>query len=339
MSETFVLADIEQDKHYETAEDVGHIVEKLSAQQFKVIRLGANSYGVEAVEAISGALKEQKELEVFDFSDAFTGRTSEEVPPSLEYLSEALIDMDTLCELNLSDNALGPHGAKSLVDLLTTNRNIKKILLNNNGLGQTGAKIIADALIEGEPSELEVLVCGRNRLEDPGCLAFASLFEQINTLKKISIPQNGITYESFTELAKSLLQHKNLEVLDLYDNNLNEDGAKAFIPVLKELTSLKEINFGDCILNEDLVISVIESISENENIEKLDFTYAEIGNDAVDKIIDLLKDKPYLKEVNFNGNQFSRESVEKLNEAFGEKLGSLSDNEDSYFSDEDDDEL
>ena len=69
----------------------------------------------------------------------FTGRLKTEIPLALDALVEALEVQKHLVELDLSDNAFGPAGAKPLMRLIINNRNIKILRLNNNGLGIEGS--------------------------------------------------------------------------------------------------------------------------------------------------------------------------------------------------------
>ena len=54
---------------------------------------------------------------------------------------EALENQKHLVELDLSDNAFGPAGAKPIMRLIINNRNIKILRLNNNGLGIEGISL------------------------------------------------------------------------------------------------------------------------------------------------------------------------------------------------------
>ena len=71
----------------------------------------------------------------------FTGRLKTEIPLALESSVEALENQKHLVELDLSDNAFGPAGAKPIMRLIINNRNIKTLRLNNNGLGIEGISL------------------------------------------------------------------------------------------------------------------------------------------------------------------------------------------------------
>jgi Ran GTPase-activating protein 1 len=138
-----------------------------------------------------------------------------------------------LVEVDLSDNAFGPAGAKPLMRLLTNNRNIQVLKLNNNGLGIEGARLISSALIdahkknveENVTDQLRVIVAGRNRMESPGVGHLAKALEAFkDSLKHIQMPQNSIRPDGIANLVSSIKNCSKLEFLDLQDNTFTEPG-------------------------------------------------------------------------------------------------------------------
>ena len=75
-----------------------------------------NTVGVEAAELIAEALKEKPELERCLWADMFTGRLRSEIPNSLRYLGNGIIEANAhLVELDLSDNAFGADCVKVIL--------------------------------------------------------------------------------------------------------------------------------------------------------------------------------------------------------------------------------
>jgi Ran GTPase-activating protein 1 len=163
----------------------------------------------------------------------FTGRLKDEIPLALDAIVDALLDKKKLRKLDLSDNAFGPAGAKPLMKLLTTNRNIEFLLLNNNGLGIEGARLISEALVEahelnvkeGIPDQLKMIIAGRNRMESPGATHLSKALEAFkSSIRHIQMPQNSIRPEGIVALMESISKCKELEFLDLQDNTFTESG-------------------------------------------------------------------------------------------------------------------
>ena len=245
----------------DTVEDAQRIVNKIEAcTSMLTLELSGNTFGVEAAGAIAQALEEKPSLRKCLWSDMFTGRLRSEIPLILTTLSEAVIKANMhLSVLDLSDNAFGPDGIKSVRHLLTSPAafSIQELYLNNNGLGSGGA-ILADMLMEchkrakevGTMFELKTFVCGRNRIENGSAKPLSEAFKILQTLEVIKMPQNGIYHEGIRSLAESFECNPNLREIDLSDNTFTEKGAQAMREVLPKLIKLQKINFRDCLIRD-----------------------------------------------------------------------------------------
>jgi len=330
-----------ESKNYNKIEDLEKIIPLLREKEYHVLNLSGNSYGVDCSKEIASILKNNNSIEVCSFSDIFTGRSLSEIPKSLEYFKEALIDKSSLVELDLSDNAFGPNGAKVLVDLLTQNRNIKRLKLNNTGLGPEGSKIIAQGLSTSsneKESHLQVFIAGRSRLEDVGIIALSEIFIGMKTLVELRVPQNGIRPEGFVRLFEALKENLNLQILDINDNNLSEEGANALVQILGDFTQLKHLDLGDCMIPKESIKTIIEILKPNENLEYLNLCYNNIDDEVAEILAECLRNKFNLKKLDINGNKLKDQGKEVINAVLtelgkSETLGSLSENEDEDFSD------
>jgi Ran GTPase-activating protein 1 len=215
-------------------------------------------------------------LQVADFADIFTGRLISEIPTALSALCDSLIDKEHLVEVNLSDNAFGGRSVDPIVPFLSKNPSFQIFRLNNNGLGPEGGTVIADALRDNaavrkaipaeKRSNLRILVCGRNRLEDGSASAWAGAFAAHGTLVEVRMPQNGIRMAGSAALAEGLAKNAGLELLDLQDNTLSQPGDQAFANALPSWPDLHTLNFSDCVLSEEgEVPQVIEALAKGSN--------------------------------------------------------------------------
>lgn len=130
--------------------------------------------GINAAKAIGKALESKATLVNALFKDLFTGRLKSEIPNAIQYLTGGITLAGAKLEkLDLSDNALGPIGVKALLPFLQSEacKTLRELHLNNNGLGPQGGKQLSTAL--KELKHLQVLICGRNRLENEAAIAFS----------------------------------------------------------------------------------------------------------------------------------------------------------------------
>ena len=75
--------------------------------------------------------------------------------------------------LDLSDNAFGPIGVKSFDFFVAKTNSLRELYLENNGLGPEGAESLAQTLLANDNIKLTTLFINRNRLENKGAIAFS----------------------------------------------------------------------------------------------------------------------------------------------------------------------
>nr|XP_058971510.1 ran GTPase-activating protein 1-like [Pocillopora verrucosa] len=337
-----------------TADDAAEVVNAIKASKdVQALCLEGNTIGVEAAEAIGGALAARPEFERALWSDIFTGRLRSEIPPALGHLSDGVIAANAkLVELDLSDNAFGPDGVKACVKLLTSHAcySLRILRLNNNGLGVGGGKILSEALINchrtsseaGTPLQLQVFISGRNRLENPGAKSLAAAFETIGTLEEIQMPQNGILHEGVAALAEALKSNPNLKILNLNDNTFTPKGAMAMAKVLPNLKNIEVINFGDCLVKTEGAKALAKSLQGAvNNLKDLNLSYDEINKEGALAIVEALVNKESLEKLELNGNSIGDEGLEEVKNWLNENgrldiLGSMSEDEGEGDDDDDD---
>ena len=301
-----------------TAQDVEQSVKDINGMTgLTEVRLSGNTFGVEAARAIAEALSSQEQLKVAILSDMFTGRLKDEIPLALDALVDALLNKKHLVELDLSDNAFGPAGAKPLMRLLTGNRGIQTLRLNNNGLGIEGGRLIAEALVkaqelnvkEGRVPALQVVVAGRNRLESTGASHLAKAFEAFSeSLHTVRMPQNSIRPDGIAVLVQSLKKCRLLEHLDLQDNTFTKEGSIPLANAVGQWPNLKVLNLADCLLKPAGACAILKGLAKGNNqLQHVNLSFNEISDKAAAYVPAMLANKTQLEAVLLNGNVFDAE--------------------------------
>lgn len=264
-----------------------------------------------------------------DLADIFTGRLISEIPQALSALCDSLISHESLVELDLSDNAFGGRCAEPMVPFLSQNIYYQVFKLNNNGLGIAGGKLVSGAILEcarkaeaaGLPkSNLRVVVCGRNRLENGSAPNWAEAFAAHKGLKEVRMPQNGIRMEGISALAKGLSACEELESLDFQDNTATRTGTRAIVAELPKWKALKKLNLSDCLISNAGGIALAESLAagSNKELKELKLQYGEFDKRTVELLTEAVSQHlTELEVLELNGNRFDAEDecVEKLREA------------------------
>ncbi|KAH7379309.1 hypothetical protein DE146DRAFT_730599 [Phaeosphaeria sp. MPI-PUGE-AT-0046c] len=339
-----------------TAEDIEpHIQELKTNDQVEEVKFLGNTLGVEASEALAKVLETKKKLKIANLADIFTSRLLSEIPPALSHLVTALLTLPELHTVDLSDNAFGLNTVAPLVDFLSQHTPLRFLYLNNNGLGPAAGVLVADALAalaakkdaarkEGKQvPDLELVICGRNRLENGSMAAWAKAYAANSGVKTIKMTQNGIRQEGITHLLTHGLSHlAKLETLDLQDNTFTVMGAGALSSVVGKWTQLRELGVGDCLLGGRGGIALASALEKGQNkqVEILRLQFNDINAKGLAGLASAAASSlPALRRVELNGNKFEEEdsNVEKLREvleARKEESGEHEDDEEYWGLDE-----
>lgn len=219
----------------------------------------------------------------------------------------------------MSDNAFGPSGVPGFESFLKSTPSIKVLRMINCGLGPMGGTALSEILRSGS-LKLEEFYAGRNRMEDTGYKAVASVLKEMGTLKKIELPQNFVKKEGMMAMIDALKENKTLEHLHIHDNWLKEEAIKEFGGLLKSLDSLKSINISDCDIGGLGVKRIVRSLGQSKNRETIE-TFLCNYNDVertktVKYIFSVFKICPNLKHISFFGNMMKSKLKKKLIDEF-----------------------
>ncbi|KAL6726040.1 hypothetical protein Aduo_008052 [Ancylostoma duodenale] len=343
-----VVSFLDRQLKLNTAEDAEPVAQRIQQQKsMRVLELRGNTLGIESGKRIALAIQEHPELERCLWSDMFTGRLKDEIPPILKSLCNAMRAANChITELDLSDNAFGPIGAEGIQDFLVSPSafSLEVLKLNNNGLG-AGGKVIAQCLSQchtksvaaGRPLKLKTFIAGRNRLEVPGASALATAFAKIGTLEEIALPQNGITAMGIGALASCFKSNPNLRVINLNDNTATQMGSEAIAKSLSSLPNLEVLNLGDCLCRDQGCHAIVDALSPSvhKNLKELDLSGAELSGAAAKQIVKKWKKFPSNTKLILSSNNFG-DMFEEVKRMGGKNIvvGDSDDDQGSLSSDD-----
>ncbi|VDM51844.1 unnamed protein product [Angiostrongylus costaricensis] len=314
-----VVSFLDQQLKLNTVQDVYPVVRRIEQQEcMRVLELRGNTLGIESGKRIAQAIERHPELQRCLWSDLFTGRLKNEIPPILKSLCTAMISANChITELDLSDNAFGPIGVEGIREFLISPAafSLEVLKLNNNGLG-SGGKVIAECLSEchsrsikvGRPLQLKTFIAGRNRLEVQGAKAFAATFTKIGTLEELVMPQNGITVDGIEALAMCFTSNSNLRIVNLNDNTATERGSDAIAKALPSMSKLEVLNLGDCLCRDQGCHSIVDSLSPtiHKSLKEVDLSGSELSGAAAMQIIEKWRKFNTTTHLNVSSNNFGQ---------------------------------
>lgn len=163
-------------------------------------------------------------------------------------------------------------------------------------------------------------------------------------LRHIEMPQNGIRFEGIKALTEAV--GENLQVLNLSDNIMTEDGGRVMAEALIRAKKLKMLNFSDCLLKSQGFLHILKSLRKSgslKNIAVMDFQGNEItGDDTVDFIVETYQDRSnsnHQPTLELSCNEFGTENRNHLLSELEDLLNiQINDDEGDDGQDEDDDE-
>lgn len=190
---------------------------------------------------------------------------------------------------------------------------------------------------------MKVFIVGRNRLENEGAQALASVFEKLKTLEEVVMQQNGIYHIGIAAIAQGLSANPNLRVLNLNDNTIGLKGAKALAKVLPIFRGLEELNLGDCLLKTKGALVLAEALEIHGNhisLKYLDLSNNELRVDAGNAIAKATHDKTLLTNLQLDGNCFGTEGSEKLRQILTKlgRIDALNSLDEDYTEDEEEED-
>lgn len=227
----------------------------------------------------------------------------------------------------MSDNAFGGRSVEPLIPLLELSARFAALKLANNGLGPEGGAVVADALargaeeaqLKGLTSQLKVLICGRNRLEDGSSVSWAKALASHGSLEEVRLYQNGIRMKGIETIVLDGLAHNpNLRIVDMQDNTATLRGARAVAKALPKWPLLSELQLSETLLRPRGGRMIIETLSKGyKRMTKLGFAFCDLGPESLTGLSDVVRGMPALEHVDVNGNFVEEDGpeLEALREA------------------------
>eukprot|EP00347_Sterkiella_histriomuscorum_P011821 403370974 len=331
-------------KKYDTKEqliaDIGAELDAIDFANLTAITLSGNSYGREACDYIASLIADHETplLTHVDFNDLFVGRKLDELPGSLEVLVRSLMTKK-IVYLDMSNNAFGPAGIKSFDFLLKEMASLKVLKVTNCGLGPEGGEMIANALKENLDLKLVQFSAGRDRLENKGITALASVFKEMKSLEVIEVPQNGIKKDGMLALLTALKENaETLKEIHVHDNWVKGEAADRLAELIYKAKTLQKLNISDSDMGTNAAYLVIRALHDSsavrESLTEFYCNFNEITSANINKQVleMLLRDFPNLKYVEYRGNTLGRkikhEFVGKYAEQAGRKVVLFEEEED-----------
>jgi Ran GTPase-activating protein (RanGAP) involved in mRNA processing and transport len=157
--------------------------------------------------------------------------------------------------------ANGVEGWDAIGEMLISNTSLKTLDAPGCGIGDAGAKAFADGLSKN--TALESLDLSGNQFGDAGVFAIATAVAPNKSLHRLSLARCGFGKMGLTSIAAGCIAlNDTLQVLDLQENQIGDDGAIEIAHALQMNSSLVTIGLHKCGIG-DRGASSLASISNS----------------------------------------------------------------------------
>lgn len=131
--------------------------------------------------------------------------------------------------LDLCKQVVGPRGIVPLLDAMKMSQRVKRLLLGNNIVGDAGAAAIADYIRQRGDSPMECWYIAGNHIGPDGIRPVCDALADDARVTSLWLKRNPLKAEGMAPLAELLRANRTLEVLDLVNCGLLDEGLATLL--------------------------------------------------------------------------------------------------------------
>ncbi len=131
--------------------------------------------------------------------------------------------------LDLCKQVVGPRGIVPLLDAMKMSQRVKRLLLGNNIVGDAGAAAIADYIRGRDDSPMECWYIAGNHIGPEGIRHVCDALADDTRVTSLWLKRNPLKAEGMAPLAELLRANRTLEVLDLVNCGLLDEGLATLL--------------------------------------------------------------------------------------------------------------
>ena len=240
------------------------------------------------------ALARNKTIEEFSLRHCTIG-----VESSI-YLYNLIEKHPNLQEIRLIDSQLIDGTLSQVCKALRNNKSLHRLYVVNADFEAIAGATALCSMLEKNCQLLEFYGC-ENSLEDSGTTILAEGLNKNRTLRKLDLRSNGIGLEGAISIAKMLNTNNSLLGLHLGMNDIGNVGAEALSQGLCT-SALQELDLSDNAIDAEGARAIANMLRTNKSIEELNLAFNSIGDVGAAVIADVLQENTSLKCLSLRRN-------------------------------------
>lgn len=286
------------DLHQNNISDAGiNILSSNLSSQVSLISIdiSSNSITDAGLEQIVRILTKNKSIISINLSNQLGLNRNKFSLSAFEKFFLFLPNTSSLQFLNLESLYISKEGLKSLELGISNNFSLISLNISNTGLTSQCGKILGGIMIN---SRLQEIFISENKLSDSGMRKMIEPLKgkiQNLTLQRIHGVGISVSGLGFISFLNTLVESRNLEVIDLSRNCLRGRVFADISYFLLENKSLKELKLNNCDLNWEGGRGIGDGLAKNKYIKKIGINGNNLGNDGAKGLGEGLVDNRSLK--------------------------------------------
>lgn len=207
--------------------------------------------------------------------------------------------------LDLCKQVVGPEGIRPLLGAMKFTTRIRRLLLGNNIVGDGGAAAIAEFLREREDSPLDCWYIAGNHIGPAGIAHVCDALMDDTKVTSLWLKRNPLKAEGMRPIARLLAKNRTIEVLDLVNCGLLDDGLSIVLDALRGAganTTLKHLYVGTNGITVASAPMIAEFLAGDCALESFYLSCNRLGDEGAAKIAAGLAANRTIRRVSLASN-------------------------------------
>jgi uncharacterized protein (DUF924 family)/Ran GTPase-activating protein (RanGAP) involved in mRNA processing and transport len=208
--------------------------------------------------------------------------------------------------LDLCKQVVGPDGIGPLLGAMKLSHQVKRLLLGNNIVGDGGAAAIAGFIRERADSPLDCWYIAGNQIGPAGVAHVCDALAHDTKVTSLWLKRNPLKADGMRPLAELLRTNRTIEVLDLVNCGLLDDGLAILLGALRgpgANRTLKHLYVGTNGVTERSAPVIAELLADDCRLESLYLSCNRLGDAGVAELARGLSANRTLQRVSLASNR------------------------------------
>jgi len=217
--------------------------------------------------------------------------------------------------LGISEVDIKDEGCEFLADCLSTNTTLTELHLGSCGIEGKGALCLGESLLNHNTTLRSINLEG-NKFggDEKNIVRIGECFGANSHLIQLSF--NGCELrEKACDFLGGLVKNRQLHALNLSNNAIKDDGAKAITEIVEKNTNLTKLDLGFCELGSESVRCLNDAITQNTSLLSLVLSRNLIGDEGGEEVANMIKSNISLRELDLYRCGIEEDGIERILES------------------------